>query len=63
MAGLFDPETLERLSGLPPHLAYQEVKDAVYRLGPVSSEDFEEVFGELIEMGILRTDQVEEFTR
>ncbi len=61
MAGFFDPETIERLRTLPPRQAYNEVKDAVYRLGPVSSDDFREVFEELVDLGVLRTDQIEEF--
>ena len=61
MAELFDPETLERFRKMPPRRAYEEAKNAVYRLGATSSQDFVDIYEELVEQGILTWEQVEEF--
>lgn len=61
MADLFDLETIERLRTLPPRQAYDEVKSAVYRMGPAQSDDFLDAYEELVEQGILTWEQIEEF--
>lgn len=61
MSVVFDPETLDRLRILPPRQAYEDVRDAVYRSGAVSSDDFLDAFEELVERGILTWEQIEEF--
>jgi hypothetical protein len=61
MAVRFDDKTLERLRSLDPDDAFREVRDAVYSLGDVGSEDFLGAYEQLVERGILSWDQVEEF--
>lgn len=61
MADLFDSKTLERLRSLSPREAFDEAKSAVYRLGGVTSDDFLDVFEELVDKGILSWEQIEEF--
>jgi hypothetical protein len=61
MAAILDPDTLDRLRSLPPREAYTEAKDAVYRSGAVSSDDFLDVYEQLVDDGILTWDQIEEF--
>lgn len=61
MDELFDLETLDRLRAMPPRRAYDEVKVALYRLGPVQSEDFREAYEALVEHGILTWEQIEDF--
>ncbi len=58
---LFDEKTIERFRRLGPQRAFEEAKNAVYRLGGSTSDDFLEVFQELVDRGILSWDQVEEF--
>ena len=58
---IFDAETLERLSRETPRTAYDEVKTALYRSGPVSSDDFQSAFEELVDSGLLTWQQIEEF--
>lgn len=57
----FDPDTIERLRALDPRRAYAEVRDAVFRSGAVSSDDFLEAFERLVEEGVFTWDQVELF--
>jgi hypothetical protein len=61
MTTSFDSETLEKLRGMTPREAVEAVKDAVYRAGAASSDDFLDAYEELVERGILSWDQVEEF--
>ena len=56
-----DEETLERLRSLSPHEVLRAVTDAIHGAGPAGSEDFLEVFDQLIERGILTSEQVEAF--
>lgn len=60
MAVAFDRETLEKLRALPPERALARARDALYRAGPVGSEDFLEIYRQLVDEGILSWDQVEE---
>ena len=63
MTTILDPDTVERLRRLGPRKAYEEAKDAVYRSGAVSSDDFLDVYEQLVEQGVLTWDQIEEFDR
>ncbi len=63
MAAGFDRETLDRLRTMTPRQAYMEAKNAVFRSGAVSSEDFLDVYEQMVEQGILTWDQVEEYER
>jgi hypothetical protein len=57
-----DPETLDRLRGLPAQLAYEEVKAAVYRApGGTGSWEIKEAVDLLVEEGILTWEEVEAF--
>ena len=58
-----DPETLERFRTLAPRAVYDEVREALYRIGAVSSEDFREVFEDLVAEGILSWEEIEGFER
>ena len=57
---IFDPDTLDRLSTEAPRDAYEEVKSAIYKNGPVASEDFRSAFEELVESGLLTWEQYEQ---
>jgi hypothetical protein len=61
MSAILDPDTVERLRGLPPRRAFQEAKDAIYRTGAVGSDDFLDVCEQLVDAGILTWDQIEDF--
>ncbi len=61
MAAVLDPETLDRLRTLTPRQAYETARQAVYRSGAVSSEDFLDVYEQMVDEGILSWDQVGEF--
>jgi hypothetical protein len=63
MGTVLHPATVERLRGPPPSKAYQEARDAVYRSGPVSSEDFLDVYEQLVEENVLTWDQINSFDR
>ena len=63
MAAKFDEETIERFRKLPVAEVLDRAKDAVYMTGPVSSEDFRDVYRQLVEEGILTWSQVEQFDR
>ena len=63
MAAVFDPETLERLRTMTARQAFLVAREAVYRSGPVSSDDFADVYGQLVEEGILSWEEVEAFDR
>lgn len=58
---IFDPETVDRLRQGDPRQAFLEVKEAVYRAGSASSEDFLEAYTQLVDAGILSWEQIEEF--
>ena len=57
----FDDETLDRFRVLAPPEAFRAAKHAVWAAGPVGSEDFLDIYEQLIEEGILTRDQIEEF--
>jgi len=61
MAAVLDPETLDRLRTMTPRQAYEAARQAVYRSGAVSSEDFLDVYEQMIDEGILNWDQLGEF--
>jgi|WetSurMetagenome_2_1015567.scaffolds.fasta_scaffold173785_2 hypothetical protein len=63
MAAVLDPETLDRLRTLTPRQAYDTARQSVYSSGPVSSEDFLDVFEQMVDEGILSWEQVGEFER
>jgi len=56
-----DPETIDRLRTLAPRAVYDEVREALYRLGAVSSDDFREVYEDLVAEGILSWEEIERF--
>lgn len=57
----FDRETLERFRSMDPRDAFEAAKNAVYRTGPVSSDDFLDAFEALVEAGVLTREQLDEF--
>ena len=61
MRQIFDPETLERWRGLGPRETYEQAREALYRMGASSSEDFRDAFDELVEMGLLSWETIENF--
>jgi len=61
MTAVLDPETLLRLRTLSPRRAFEEVRNAVYRSGAVSSDDFLDAYEELVLHGVLSWEQIEEF--
>jgi len=61
MSAILDRNTLEQFRRLTPHKAYLAAKDAVYRSGAVSSEDFLDIYEQLVDEGILSWDQIEEY--
>ena len=63
MAIQFDQETLERLRKLPPRQAFEQARAAVYRTGDAGSEDFLDMYDQLIREGILNRLEIEEFER
>ena len=62
MAEILDPDTVTRLRTLTPRAAFEQVKEALYRMGGASSDEFAEVFEELVALGILTEEQLEEFS-
>jgi hypothetical protein len=61
MSTILDADTLEWLRSLPAEKAYREATDAVYRAGSASSDDFVDVYEQLVEQGILTWDEIEQF--
>ena len=61
MVAEFDGETIERLRSMHPRKALREAQDAVYRAGAVSSDDFQDIYEQLVHEGILTWDQIEEY--
>ena len=57
----FDEQTLDRLRNMSPREAFEAAKDAVYRSGAVSSDDFLDAFDTLVEHGVLTREQIDEF--
>jgi hypothetical protein len=63
MDEIFDQSTLERFRAMRPRDVYAEARDAVYRLGSTTSEQFRDVFEELVDKGVLTWSQIEEFEK
>jgi len=63
MAAELDRDTIERYRSLSARDAFEQAKSAGYRAGAVSSDDFLDLFGQLVDEGILTWDQVEDFNR
>lgn len=63
MATELDKETIEQYRSLSAREAFEQVKSAGYRAGAVSSDEFLDLFEQLVDEGILTWDQVEEFNR
>jgi hypothetical protein len=61
MAMKLDRDTLDRFRTLSPRDAFREARSAVYATGAAGSEDFLNVYNQLVEGGILSWEQVEEF--
>lgn len=59
----FDPETLERWRRAGPRATFEEAREALYRRGASSSEDFLEAFEELVDLGLLTWAEVEGLDR
>jgi hypothetical protein len=55
------PDEIERLRSLPPRQAFERVKDALYRSGHVRSDEFVDAYEQLVELGILTPEQLEEY--
>ncbi len=63
MPVVLDRETVEKFRRLSPREAFEEAKNAVYRSGANSSDDFLEMYEALVEQGVLSWDQIEAFDR
>jgi len=63
LTSIFDPRTIDELRALPAAEAFARVRKALYEGGATMSADFHEAYEELVELGILTWDQVEEFDR
>ncbi|HET9298764.1 MAG TPA: hypothetical protein VFO11_02390 [Candidatus Polarisedimenticolaceae bacterium] len=57
----FHPDEIEVLRRLPPRQAFERVKDALYRSGHVRSDEFVDAYEQLVELGVLTQEQLEEF--
>jgi hypothetical protein len=63
MATQIDRQTIERFRALSPRQVMERAKDAVYRSGAVSSDDFMDLYQQLVDEGLLSWEQIEEFDR
>jgi hypothetical protein len=63
MTTKLDQETIERYRSLSARDAFEQAKSTAYRAGAVGSDDFLDLFEQLVDEGILTWDQVEEFNR
>ena len=61
MAIRLDEETIERLRTMGPEKAVGAARDAVFSTKEAGSEDFLDIYEQLVEEGILSWDQVEQF--
>jgi len=61
MSAILDRETLERLRALPPRDAFRDITDAVYSAGAVSSDDFLDVYEQMVDAGILSWEEIDRF--
>lgn len=61
MAIQFDEQTLERLRRLPPRQAFEQARDAVFRTGEAGSDDFGDMYDQLVREGIVTRIDIEQF--
>ena len=61
MKGILHPDEIEVLRRLPPRQAFERVKDALYRGGSVTSDEFLDAYEQMVEEGVLTPEQLEEF--
>jgi hypothetical protein len=61
MPEILDPEQVEILRGLPAREAFERVKEALYRSGGATSDEFLDAFEEMVALGILTQEQLEEY--
>ena len=52
MAAQFDQETIERLRGMSPCRAFEQAKDALFGSGSAGSEDFMDIYRQLVDEGL-----------
>ena len=57
----FDPETIERWRRMGPETTHREARDALFQQGASASEDFIDVFEDLVERGLITWDEIERF--
>jgi len=60
MAVQLAPETIDRLRSMKPEKALEAAKNALYATGAAGSEDFQDVFRQLVEEGVLSWDQIQD---
>ncbi len=60
MGTRLDAETIERFRKMPLERAFREAKDAVYASGRVGSEDFLDVYEQLVETGVMSWEEIED---
>jgi hypothetical protein len=63
MATQFDQHTIERFRALSPRQVVEQAKDAVYRSGAASSDDFMDIYQQLVDEGLLSWEQIEAMER
>ena len=61
MAIRFDRETIERFRTMSPRRAFEEARKVVFRTDSVGSEDFLDMYDQLVEEGVLTWGQIEEY--
>jgi hypothetical protein len=61
MPEVIHPDEIEVLRRLPPREAFERVKHALYKGGSVTSDEFLEAYEQLVELGILTPEQLEEY--
>lgn len=57
----FDPETLERWQRLGPRVTYAEARASLFQKGTSSSEEFLDLWEDLVDRGLLTWDEIETF--
>jgi len=63
MATQFDQQTIERFRTLSTQQVVEQAKDAVYRSGAASSDDFMDIYQQLVDEGLLSWEQIESLER
>ena len=61
MPEVIHPDEIEVLRRLPPRDAFERVKNALYKGGSVTSDEFLEAYDQMVELGILTAEQLEEY--